>query len=53
MTVTNLTTGRPVRYINELEYIIDKKSGIPYIYANKYLTNDILVIEPETGKIVR
>ncbi|QEC67242.1 glutaminyl-peptide cyclotransferase [Panacibacter ginsenosidivorans] len=36
----------PVSNINELEYV----NGI--LYANKYLTNDILKIDPESGKVL-
>ena len=36
----------PVNNLNELEYI----NG--YIYANKYETNDILKIDPASGKVV-
>jgi len=35
----------PVSNINELEYV----RGV--IYANQYLTNNILKIDPETGKV--
>jgi glutamine cyclotransferase len=36
----------PVSNVNELEYV----SGV--LYANKYLTNDILKIDPESGKVL-
>ena len=37
--------GRPVHYLNELEYIDGK------IWANMYLSDLIFVIDPETGNI--
>ena len=37
--------GRPVDYINELEYIDGK------IWANVYLTENILIIDPGTGGV--
>ena len=37
--------GRPVRYLNELEYIDGK------IWANMYLSDLIFIIDPETGNI--
>lgn len=37
--------GRPVQYINELEWIDGR------IWANVYTTEDILIINPETGKV--
>lgn len=38
-------TGRPVRNLNELEYIDGK------IYANVYFSDLIVVIEPSTGEV--
>lgn len=37
--------GRPIRYLNELEYINGK------IWANVYLTDLIVIIDPSSGKI--
>ena len=37
--------GRPVDYINELEYIDGK------IWANVYMTENILIIDPASGKV--
>ena len=37
--------GRPVRYLNELEYIKGK------IWANVYTTDSIVIIDPSTGKV--
>lgn len=37
--------GRPVKYINELEWIDGK------IWANVYLTDMIIIINPKTGKV--
>lgn len=37
--------GRPVRYLNELEYINGK------IWANVYTTDSIVIIDPSTGKV--
>ena len=37
--------GRPVRYLNELEYIDGK------IWANVYTTDLIVIIDPETGNV--
>lgn len=39
--------GLPIRKINELEYI----DG--FIFANIWLTNDIVKIDPKTGKVVK
>lgn len=39
--------GRPVSYINELEYIEGK------IWANVYYSDNILIINPETGVVER
>ena len=36
----------PINYINELEYIY------PYIYANVWQKNKIIIIEPTTGKVI-
>jgi glutamine cyclotransferase len=45
-TITVTTEGQPLNMINELEYI----DG--YIFANVWLTNDIVKIDPATGNIV-
>ncbi|MEJ7557705.1 MAG: glutaminyl-peptide cyclotransferase [Pedobacter sp.] len=45
-TITVTRDGQPLPMINELEYI----DG--YIYANVWLTNDIVKIDPATGNIV-
>jgi glutamine cyclotransferase len=45
-TLTVTCYGKAVNYINELEYI----SG--YIYANIWMTNYIVKINPKNGKIV-
>ena len=37
--------GRPIRYINELEYIDGK------VWANIYMTDLILIIDPESGNV--
>ena len=37
--------GRPLRYLNELEYINGK------IWANVYTTDTIVIIDPSTGKV--
>lgn len=37
--------GRPVRYLNELEYIDGK------IWANVYMTDIVVIINPETGVV--
>lgn len=37
----------PVNYVNELEYVDGK------LYANVYLTDDILVIDPRTGAVLQ
>ena len=43
--VTVKLEGRPVRYLNELEYIDGK------IWANVYTTDTILIINPKDGKV--
>jgi glutamine cyclotransferase len=49
MTVTKRVTvkleGRPIRMLNELEYIDGK------IWANVYMTDLILIINPSTGNV--
>lgn len=37
--------NEPVRHLNELEYIDDQ------VYANVWLTNEIVVIDPGTGRV--
>ena len=37
--------GRPVRYLNELEYIDGK------VWANVYMTDLIVIIDPKTGNV--
>lgn len=37
--------GRPVRWLNELEYIDDK------IWANVYTTDEIVIINPKDGRV--
>lgn len=37
--------GKPVRHVNELEYVDGK------IWANVYLTDDIIIINPQTGDV--
>ena len=37
--------GRPVRYLNELEYIYGK------IWANVYTSDAIVIIDPKDGKV--
>lgn len=44
-SITVTMNGRPVRYINELEWIDGK------IWANVYLTEMIVIIDPKTGKV--
>jgi glutamine cyclotransferase len=36
-----------MKYINELEYVRDK------IFANIWLTNNIAIINPSTGEIIK
>ena len=43
--VTVKLDGRPVRYLNELEYIDGK------IWANVYMTDTIVIINPKDGKV--
>ena len=43
-TVNVRLHGKPLRYLNELEYIDGK------IWANVYTTNMIVIIDPETGE---
>lgn len=45
-TIEVLTHEQPVPRLNELEYV----DG--YIYANVWMTNTIVVIEPETGRVL-
>lgn len=44
-TITVKMDGRPVRYLNELEYIDGK------IWANVYMSDLILIINPESGNV--
>ena len=44
-TVNVKMEGRPIRYLNELEYIDGK------IWANVYTTDIILIIDPESGNV--
>ena len=44
-SVTVTMDGRPVRYLNELEYIDGK------VWANVYTTDLIVIINPEDGKV--
>ena len=44
--ITVTYDGREVRYLNELEYINGN------IWANVWLTDDVLVIDPETGRVI-
>lgn len=44
-TLTVKMDGRPVRYLNELEYIDGK------IWANVYTTDMIVIINPDTGVV--
>lgn len=44
-TVDVRLDGRPVRYLNELEYIDGK------VWANVYTTDMIVIIDPQTGKV--
>ena len=46
-TITVTIDGREIENINELEYI----NG--YIWANVWLSNNILVIDKDTGEVVR
>lgn len=43
--VTVTIDGRPVRFLNELEYIDGR------IWANVYTTDDIVIINPKDGKV--
>lgn len=43
--ITVRLNGRPMRFLNELEYIDGK------IWANVYTTDMILIIDPEDGKV--
>ena len=43
--VTVKLDGRPVRYLNELEYIDGK------IWANVYMTDTIVIINPKDGRV--
>ena len=45
-TVSVFHNGNPINNINELEYV----NGV--IYANRWTTNDILKIDPASGKIL-
>ena len=42
-------SGRPAGRLNELEYSIPNKK----IYANNYLTDEVLEIDPETGTVTK
>jgi glutamine cyclotransferase len=44
-TIVVRSAGRPVQYINELEWIDGR------LWANVYLTNNILIIDPESGRV--
>lgn len=44
-TITVTWQGEPVRYLNELEWIEGR------IWANVYTTNQILIIDPKTGRV--
>ena len=44
-TITVTLRGEPIRFINELEWIDGK------IWANVYLTDSILIINPENGNV--
>lgn len=44
-TVTVRLNGRPVRYLNELEWIDGK------VWANVYMTDSILIIDPSDGEV--
>ena len=44
-TVTVTWQGTPVRFLNELEWIEGK------IWANVYTTDQIIIIDPETGRV--
>ena len=44
-TVEVTMDGRPVRYLNELEYIDGK------VWANVYMTDMIVIIDPSSGKV--
>jgi len=44
-TIDVRVDGRPVRYLNELEYIDGK------IWANVYTTDTIVIIDPANGKV--
>ena len=44
-TVDVTLDGRPLRYLNELEYVDGK------IWANVYTTDMIVVIDPSDGKV--
>ncbi|MGM9742450.1 MAG: glutaminyl-peptide cyclotransferase [Candidatus Cryptobacteroides sp.] len=44
-TITVKMDGRPVRYLNELEYIDGK------IWANVYMSDLIVIINPESGNV--
>ena len=44
-TVNVTLNGRPVKYLNELEYIDGR------IWANVYTTDQIMVINPRTGEV--
>jgi glutamine cyclotransferase len=45
-TKTIFDKGKPVLYLNELEYVE------PYIYANVFMTNTVVVINEKNGKVV-
>lgn len=45
--ITITREGAPVKNINELEYIEGK------IWANEWLTNNILIINPENGNVIK
>lgn len=45
-TKTIYDKGKPVLYLNELEYVA------PYIYANIFMTNTVVIINEQNGKVV-
>ncbi len=46
-TLNTTLHGKPVNNINELEYIDN------YIWANVWQTNNIIIIDPNNGKVIR
>ncbi len=52
--------GRPVQGLNELEYVAPPPSGVidsqpgaagPQVYANVWPTDEIVIIDPKTGRV--